>query len=176
MKKLLIASILAALFVGTLNVSAMTEEELRKRFDETVVIEGATYGLTAGEKKAADDYLANHELSSADCDYISSKMDEAKTILHNEGKGNLKKMSESTKNKLKQLVADIAANTSVKATVTTGALVILNEDGSTFYEATKLVKQTSTASSSIAIIAGCAFVVTLVGACLIIKQVKNNNN
>lgn len=176
MKKLFFVGILAALFVGTTNVSAMTEADLRKKFDETVTINGNKYAVSDGDKKLADDYLAKYEVSSDDCDYIAKKVDEAKAILTAEGQEDLTKLSESTKTKLKKLVSDVSANTSVKGTVTSGSVVILNSDGSTFAEVTSLVKQTGTERSNIAIIAGVAFVITLVGACLVVKQVKNSNN
>ena len=173
-KRLFFANLLVALLCGTINVSAMTETELRKKFDETVTINGNKYAATAGDKKLADDYLAKYELSSEDCDYIAKKIDEAKAILTAEGQEDLTKLSESTKTKLKKLVSDVAANTSVKATVTSGSVVVLNSDGSTFAEVTKLVKQTGSENSNIAIIAGVSFIITLVGACLVIRQVKNN--
>ena len=176
MKKLFFVSLLAALFVGTANVNAMTESDLRKKFDETVTINGNKYAVSAGDKKLVDDYLAKYELSSDDCDYIAGKIDEAKSILTADGNEDLTKLSESAKNKLKKLVSDVSANTSVKATVTSGSVIILNSDGSTFAEVSGLVKQTGTENSNIAIIAGVAFIITLVGACLVVKQVKNNNN
>ncbi len=174
MKKILFVSLLAALFFTTVNVSAMTEAELRKKFDETVTINGKKYGVTAGDKKLAGDYLDKYELSGDDCDYIANKINEAKAIISTEGQENFYKLSESTKTKLKKLVSDVTANTSVKATVTSGAVVILNDDGSTFAEVTTLVKQTGSENSNIAIIAGVSFIITLVGACLVVKQVKNN--
>ena len=173
MKKLF-GLLVAALFVGVLNVDAMTETELRKRFDETITINGTKYAVSAGDKKAADDYLAANELSDADCDYISKKIDEGIALVKNEKTGVAKDFSAETKTKLKKLVSDIAANTSVKATVKENALVILNADGSTFYEVTALVKQTGTETNNIAIIAGAAFVITVAGAFLVVRQLKNN--
>ena len=158
MKKVLFIGILAAMFLGLVNAQAMTESELRKRFDETITIGDVTLSVSAGDKKAVDDYLAKYELSESDCDTISGLIDEAKKIIKAEGKTNFKDFSESSKTKLKNLVAEVSANTSVKATVTEGALVVLNEEGKTFYEATSLVKQTSAESSNIAIIAGLAFI------------------
>ena len=174
MKKVFFGSLLAALLFATVNVSAMTEAELRKRFDESVTINGTKFVAAAGDKKLVDDYLTKYELSSDDCEYISGKITEAKAILEKEGKEDFKAMAFSTKEKLKKLVTDIAANTSVKATVTEGSLVILNKDGSTFAEVDHLVKQTGSENSNIAIIAGVSFIITLVGACLVIRQVKNN--
>lgn len=174
MKKLFFASLVAVLFLGVTNVSAMTEAELRKRFDETVKVGDTTFSVSDGDKKAVDDYLAKYELSSEDCLYISKQIDKAISIVKAEGKANIKDFSESTKTKLKNLVTDVAAKTKVKATVTDGAVVVLNNDGSTFYEVDSLVKQTGSENSNIAIIAGVSFIITLVGACLVVKQVKNN--
>ena len=53
--------------------------------------------------------------------------------------------------------------------------VVLNSDGSTFAEVDHLVKQTASSNSNIAIIAGIAFIVTVVGSCLIVRQVRTEN-
>lgn len=174
MKRLFFVSLLVTLFFGAVNVSAMTEAELRKKFDETVTINGKKYSISDGDKKLADDYFAKYEISSDDCDYIAKQIDKAKEILTAEGKEDLTKLSQSTKDKLKKLVANVSANTSVKGTVTSGSVIVLNEDGTTFAEVTHLVKQTGSEVSNVAIIAGISFIITLVGACLVVKQVKNN--
>ena len=176
MKRLFFVGLIALFLVGTTNVNAMTEADLRKKLDESVTIAGEKYYLSTGDKKLADDYLAKYEISSDDCDYIAGKIDEAKAILTAEGKEIFSKLSESTKNKLKKLVTDVSANTSVKGTVTSGSFIVLNSDGSTFAEITNLVKQTGSENSNISIIAASAFIITLVGACLVVRQVKNNNN
>ena len=175
MKKVFFASLLVALLCAVVNVSAMTEAELKKKLENASVKVGdTTLLLTAGEKKAIADYLDAHELSSADCEYISAQVDKAIEIVKAEGKENLKDMSKTAKENLKKLVTNIDANTSVKATVTNGSVVVLNDDNTTFFEADKLVKQTGSENSNIAIIAGVSFVITLVGACLVVRQVKNN--
>ncbi len=175
MRKIFLGSLLVVLFAFVTNVNAMTEAELRKKFDETITINGNKYAISDGDKKLADDYLAKYDLSEKDCDYIAKKIDEAKGILTDEGKEDLSKLSEKAKADLKKLVSDVSANTSVKGTVTNGSVIVLNKDGSTFAEVTGLVKQTGMENSKIAIIVGCAFIVTLVGACLVVKQVKENN-
>ncbi len=172
MKKVLLTFVVA-LFVGIISVSAMTEKDLRKRFDETITIGGVTYEVSAGDKKLVDDYLAKYKVSDKDCKYISDKIDEVIAIVKAEGKAEGKNFSKDAKAKLKAIVADIAANTSVKATVKEGCLVILNEDGSTFAEVDKLVKKTGT-NNTIAMIAGVAFVITLAGAVLVVRQAKQN--
>ena len=173
MKKLFFISIFSIL-LGVLNVNAMTESELRARFAETITIGNSKYSLPSGTLKQVDDYLAKYELTSDECDYISAKIDEAIKILESEGKENFKDMSESTKTKLKNLVANVASNTSVKATVTDGAVIILNDDGSTFAEVSKLIKQTDVSSNNITMIVGMSAVIMLIGAGLVIRQVKNN--
>ena len=173
MKKLFVVT-LVAFFVGLISVSAMSEKDLRKRFDESITIGGTTYVVKAGDKKLVDDYLAKYEVSDKDCKYISGKIDEAIKIVKAEGTADAKAFSKDAKTKLKALVADIAANTSVKATVTNGSLIILNNNGTTFAEVDSLVKKTGT-TDNVAIIAGVASVITLVGACLVIRQTKKSN-
>ena len=175
MKKVFFVSIIAALIFTLTNVSAMSESDLRKKFDVEVKVGNGVYSLPAGDKKAVDDYLATHEVSEEDCQYIADRIDKAVEIIEADGHAVFQDFSSSTKKQLKQLVTEIDANTSVKATVTDGSVVILNEDGSTFYEAVKLVKQTGSEINSIAIVASLAVVVVVAGACLVIRQVKKAN-
>ena len=174
MKKVLFIG-LAAMFLGLTNVDAMTEKELRKKFDVVVDVADGKYELSAGDKKLVDDYLAKYDLSSDDCDYIAKRIDEAVAIVEKEDTAVAKNFSANAKQELKGLVEKIARNTSVKATVTNGSVVVLNSDGSTFAEVDHLVKQTASSNSNIAIIAGIAFIVTVVGSCLIVRQVRTEN-
>ena len=174
MKKLLLLSLVASFFVGFTSVSAMTEEELEAKLTQVVEIAGDKYSVSSVTKKEIERYLKENEVSSKDADYIAQKIDAAISILQSEGTANGKALSTSAKTKLKNLVSDIASNTSVKATVTSDALVIYNDDNTVFTEVSELVKQTGSESSTIATIASMAFVITLVGTCLVIRQVKAN--
>ena len=176
MKKLFVAGLMATLlFLGATNVNAMTESELREKIAQKVEVSDGTLSMKADDLKLVDSYLKAYELSSEDCQYIADRIDDAVKILKKEGKVELKNLSDSAKSELKDLVAKVDAKTSVKATVKDGKIVVYNDDNTVFAEVTDLVKQTGSETSPIAMVAGISFMVTLVGACLVIKQLKNNN-
>ena len=176
MKKLLIASF--ALFVAVVGIrttSAMTETELRAKINQTITLkDGSKYKLSADKMVLVDRYLKENEVSEKDADYIASKLEEAIAIAKKYTISELKKLPTSTKDDLKALVSDVAANTSVKATVKGESLIVYNDDDTKFAEVTvdDLVKQTGTETNTIAIIASVAFVITLVGAVFVVRQVK----
>ena len=177
MKKFLMISLAAVLFVlGASRVNAMSEADLKKVLTQTIKINNTEISITADEKVLVEKYLNAYEVSEKDADYIAKKVEKAISILKAEGKTDLKKLSKSAKEQLKALVSDISSNTSVKATVTKGSLVVYKPDNSgVFAEVDKLVKQTGSEVSSIAVIASIAFVVTIAGACLVVKQIKESN-
>ena len=164
--------VISLLLLGVKNVNAMTEAQLKTKLTQSITINGTEVSLTADEKNLVTKYLNEYEVSSKDADYISGKVDEAISILKSEGKTDFKELSSSAKTKLKALVSDVAANTSVNATVTNGSIVIYNGDGTVFAEVDKLVKQTGTESNKLTIVASIAAAVTLVGAYFVVRQVK----
>ena len=129
------------------------------------------YGST---KAAIERYLNQYDVNASDADYINTKLNEAISILKSEGQTDFKKLSTSAKNQLKALVEEISNNTSVNATVTNGSIVVYDGAGEVFFEVTKLVKQTGSEMSTTAIITALSFLVVAAGACLVVKQVKEN--
>ena len=83
-------------------------------------------------------------------------------------------MKQNAKDRLKALVADVSDHTSVKATVTEGSLVVLDANGDTFFEVDHLVKQTGSSTTLTAMVAGVSVLIVAAGACLVVKQVKEN--
>ena len=171
MKKVLMGLFVALLFVTTAN--AMTEDELYAKFEQKVTLGGEEYSVSSGDLAMVKRYLNENEVSAADCDYIAGKIDEAISIMKSEGNGNFKSYSQTAKNKLKALVSDISTNTSVKGTVTNGSLVVYNTNGSVFAEVDHLVKQTGVESNT-ALVVLISFVIVSAGACLVVRQVKQN--
>ena len=170
MKKLLILS-LAALFVGIGSANAMTESELKAKIDG-LSANGIT--VSEGTKKQVADYLGKYELTGAECDIIAADIDKAVEVIKSEDVKDLSKLSSTSKDKLKALVNDVTSKTSVKATVTDGNIVVLNEDGTVFAEVDgKVVKNTGN-NDVLPVIASVSFVVTLVGAYFVVRQVKAN--
>lgn len=174
MKKLALATLVISLFFGMVSVNAMSEADLKAKLTQTITISGQKMTLPSETKVLVERYLNENEVSSKDCDYIASKIDEAIAILKAEGKTDFSKLSTSTKTKLKSLVSDISSNTSVKASVKKNALIIYNADGTVFAEVSKLVKQTGRETSQIVALVSIAGVVVVAGAYLVVRQVKTS--
>ena len=173
MKKLLSVLIAVALFAGITNVSAMSENELKNKLTATYSINGNKVSLSTSDKVLAERYLNVEDVSESDADYIAKKIDEAVSIVRKSGEDarSFKDLSKATRTKLKALVADISANTSVKASVSEGSVLIYGSDGKLFAEVTGLVKQTG-ANYTVAIIAS---IITILGAALVLVEAKRAN-
>ncbi len=122
MKKILV--VLVALFIGLVSVNAMTESELEEKLTKQYTANGLTWEATDSQKVLVRRYLDQYEVSSADADYIASKLDAAIAIIKNSGVKDLKNLSRADKDKIIALVADVSANTSVKAAIIKGDLVV----------------------------------------------------
>ena len=122
MKKLLV--VIIALFVGLVSVNAMTESELEEKLTKAYNVNGVVWQATDSQKVLVKRYLDQYEVSSADADYIASKLDAAIAIIKNSGVKELKNLSKADKEKIIALVADVSANTSVKAAIIKGNLVV----------------------------------------------------
>ena len=83
-------------------------------------------------------------------------------------------MTAATKNQLKALVEKVSANTSINATVTGDSVVVYKPAGGVFAEVDDPIKQTGLETSPVAMMAGISFLITLAGACLVVRQVKEN--
>ncbi len=174
MKKLALVALVVSLFAGMLSVNAMSEADLQKKITQTFTISGQRMTLPSETKVLVERYFNENEVSSKDCDYIAGKVDEAIALVQAEGQTDMSKLSRSAKDKLKALVKDVSTNTSVKATVSKGVLIIYNADGTVFAEVSHLVKQTGSETSNMVVIAGIAFVVVAAGAYLVVRQVKTS--
>ena len=172
MKKILITLLVFALFLT--GARAMSESDLLAKLTASYDINGFTFQLSGGDKALAKRYLDENEVSSKDADYIAGKIDEAISLMRKSGAkdfSDFSKLPSSLKSSLKKLVQDVASNTSVKATVTKGKVVIYNADGTVFAEMSKLVKNTG---SEFEIIPLVALFVSFVGIVLVYKNVKAN--
>ena len=179
MKKLLVLSFAVLSFlVGVKTTYAMTEQELKTKLSKTYTINGAEFKVDSDNLVLLQRYLDAYDVSSADAQYIADRVDEAVAIIQRSGKTNINDLSASTKNELKALVEKVSANTSVKATVTKGSIVIYKPDGSgVFAEVTKLVKQTGNNVDSMAIVAGVSFAIVLAGASfVVVRRLKFAHN
>ena len=173
MKRILMTIVVCVLFFGV-SVKAMSESDLLKKLTSSYNINGYTFQLSEGDRVLAKRYLDENEVSSKDCDYIASKIDEAISLMKKSGVkdfSDFSKLPASLKSSLKKLVMDVASNTSVKATVSKGKVIIYNADGTVFAELSSLVKNTG---SEFEIIPLVALFVSVVGIFLVYKNVKTN--
>ena len=172
MKKLGIVALVIGLFVfGTISVKALTEDGLREKILQTIKVGNSEYSLTSAEKKMVETYLDQNEISDADATYIGEKLDSAISIIKGQKNVDFTKYPKDVKEELKALVADISANTKVKASLTKEGLTVKNADDSEIV-ITKLVKQTGYEASKTAIIVAISFLIVAVGTGLVIRQVK----
>ena len=175
MKKLSYVLFAVLMVFGMTRVKAMTEDELYNALTQTIQINGEDWSVDASTKTYIQRYLNQYDVSSADADYINDRINTAISILQSEGTGDFKALSSSAKTRLKNLVSEISANTTVKASVTDGSLVVYEPGSSTvFYEVSRIVKQTGTESSTTALVAAISLVIVAIGSVLVVKQVKQN--
>ncbi|MBR3897717.1 MAG: hypothetical protein IKJ43_00365 [Bacilli bacterium] len=160
--------------IGVSSVKAMSESQLLEKLTATYDINGYKFQLSDGDRVLAKRYLDLYEVSSAHADYIAGEIDSAIKDMRDSGIkdfSDFSKLPSSLKEKLKQHVLNVAANTSIKATVKNGKVIVFNPDGTVFAEIGKLVKNTG---SNLNIIATVALLVTAVGTVLIVRNVKAN--
>lgn len=177
MKKIAYVLLAVLLMFGVTRVNAMSEDELYDVLTKKYTIGGKEWGVSDELKVQIQRYLDEFEVSEAHADYIASKVNEAISILKGEGTADVDKLSTKAKNDLKAIVDDISDNTSVKATVTNGGVVIKNPNtGADFYtsEADDIVKYTGSTNSIVAIVAGISLLIVAAGSVLVVKQVKEN--
>ena len=132
MKKLSYLLIVALLFVGVVRVNALSEDALKEALTQTIEINGTKVSVDDGTKAAIERYLNQYDVSEADADYINQRINTAISILKSEGQTDFKKLSSSAKSRLKALVEEVSSNTSVKATVTNGSVVVYDANGDVF--------------------------------------------
>ena len=175
MKKFLLSLAIVGMLFVAMPVHALSEADLAAKFKKSFKVGNDTVSIDSDTKVLVERYLNTYEVSEEDCEYIANKIDEAISILQKDGHYEVSKMSTSTKDKLKALVTDVSSHTNVKGTTKKGAVVIYKPNSTeTFAEVTRLVKQTGNETNTIAIVASVALLITVAGACLVVRQVKSN--
>ncbi len=173
MKKIIaLVLLLAASFFLTGNVNAMTEAELKAKLTATYTINGRTEKVSDAVVTQIERYLSENVVSSVDCDYISTKLDEAIALVEN---GNAKQWSELSTSEIEGLVAivdDVANKTSVKASLSKGGeLTIYNEDGTVFTKITNPIKYTDNSIVGLLVVG----TISLVGLFIITRKIAKAN-
>lgn len=173
MKKLIV--LLCALFVGVMNVSAMTESELMDKLSQEVKVNGATFKISDTQKTAMEEYLNQYDISSKDADFIAKKVDEAFDVLKNSGKQSFYDMTESEKQQVRDLVLEVANNTKVKVAIVKGNLVVY-KPGTTdvFYETPINPINGDIVQTSRGLTVAIAGVISVVGIAIAVTAVRKN--
>lgn len=166
MKKGLLLTVVAAFVFGIVNVSAMSEADLKAKLLKSYTVNGVTYKATSGQKNLIEKYFNQYEVSSEDADYISGKIDEIVAVIEKGNATTVEELTRSEKDQIIAIVDQISAKTSVKGKMKNGALYIYNSDGTTFAVIDKLVKQTDS-SKAIVIMSG---LVSLAGLSLVVRK------
>ena len=103
MKKIrnIVCLFIAMLLVGTLNVNAMSKDELKAKLTKAYTINGATFQATSDQKVEIERYLSQNDVSESDADYIASKIDEAIAIIERGNANSFEKLTKAEKNEIK---------------------------------------------------------------------------
>lgn len=166
-----IVAIVASLFFGITNASAMTESDLLAKFSKTYQINGVEFKAEPEALVLAEQYLQQYEVSSEDAIYISNKIDEVVNFIESGSATSKETLSNADKRKIIEVVNDISLKTSVKAAIEKGQLVIYNADGTEFARITDLVKNTG--SNELVVIVSSA--ITALGVLFIARKSKKAN-
>lgn len=176
MKKIVYLLLVITAFFTSYNVNAMTESELKAKITKSYTIDGEEIKITASQIAELDRYLNKYDLSSDDCDFISSKIDEAVAIAQ---AGKAKSFTELTSEEVAKMIAivsEVNEKTSVKANLTKGGkLTIYEQDGSTPFtiitDKDNGIKDTNNNYFIIVI----ASAISLLGVIVITKKVSGAN-
>ena len=142
MKKLFLMVIGVVALLST-NVDAMTEKELQQKLTKEFTINGVTFKLDSSYVSQLERYLNENEVSSKDADYISKKVDEVVKVIEAGNAKDIKSLSKSEKDKLKNIASEISSNTDVNVTVAKGGEVtVYNTDGTVFTKVSEPIKYT----------------------------------
>lgn len=173
MKKIMF--FLVALFVGLVSVNAMTESALEEKLTKKYTVNGVVWEATDSQKVLVKRYLDQYEVSSADCDYIAGKFDEAMAIVKASGVKDLYKLSRADKDKIIALVADVSANTSVKASITKGTLVVYVPGTSDIFAKEQIFpKNGDVVQTSDSLTISIAGLISVVGIAIALRKIRAN--
>jgi hypothetical protein len=163
--------VVAVILFGFNNVSAMSESELESKLTKAYVINGTTFQVDSSQKIQIERYLKQNEISSSDADKIAAKVDEAVKVIEASNAKSISALDKNTKNKLISIANDVSNTTSVKISVSDGAISVYNTDGTLFTKIEdSVVKQTN--NNNIIIVTS---LVSLVGIAFIAINILKKN-
>lgn len=138
MKKL----ILFCLLFISVNAKAMDKNELYDVLTKEYIINGEKFQVSDDIKVLVERYLNNNELMSSDMNYISNKVNSIIEIIDDSDVKDIKNLNKDDKNKIINIVKDVANKIDIKVTISDDNISIYNKDGSLFVEMTELIKYT----------------------------------
>ena len=138
MKKL----ILFCLLFISVNAKAMDKNELYDVLTKEYIINGEKFQVSDDIKVLVERYLNNNELMSSDMNYISNKVSNIVDIIDDSEVKDIKDLNKDDKNKIIDIVKDVANKIDIKITINDDNISIYNKDGSLFVEMTELIKYT----------------------------------
>lgn len=138
MKKL----ILFCLLFISVNAKAMDKNELYDVLTKEYIINGEKFQVSDDIKVLVERYLNNNELMSSDMNYISNKVSNIVDIIDDSEVKDIKDLNKDDKNKIINIVKDVANKIDIKVTISDDNISIYNKDGSLFVEMTELIKYT----------------------------------
>lgn len=175
MKKFLVLILL--FIVGIVNVKAISESELFDKLTKSYSVNGVTFQATDEQRVLIERYLDQYEVSSADADYIVSKLEEVFDVLRKSGKTSFYDLSASEKRKIISLVADVAANTSIDCAIVDGNLVVYvpgSNRSEIFYESPVIPNKTGkiTQTNRTLVMAGFGMF-AVIGMALALRKIRD---
>ena len=134
MKKKFIVLFTIMLFLGIVNVKAITESELKTKMANGYVVDETAVKPTEYQMNEIERYLNKYEISNEDATFIAEKMDEIFELAKADKAKTFTELTKDHKLKAVAIVAEISNKTSVKATLTSdGILTIFESDGKTIF-------------------------------------------
>ena len=176
MKKLLLL-FMVAFMICIIRVDAITEDELYTKLTQEYTVNGATFKATDTQKNLIKTYLKQYEVNSTDADYIVTKLEEVFNVLKTSGKTSFYNLSAKDKKKIVDLVAEVAANTSVDVAIVDGELKVYvpgTNKGEVFYETpVNPITTGEMAQTNRTLIMASLGIFTVIGMALAFRKIRN---
>jgi hypothetical protein len=166
MKKGILFVIAAVVLFGFSNVYAMSESELQEKLTKAYTINGATFQANGSQIAQIERYLKENEISEADADVISAKVDEMVKVIEDSGATSISALKTTDTDKLTTILNDISDKTSVKLSVSNGTISVYNTDGTLFTKIEESVVKQTNNNNIIAI----SSLISLIGIAVVAKK------
>lgn len=119
--------LVVTLFVGLISVSAMSETDIRNKVGNEFKVNGKIISIPSTYLAQLDSYLAEFELSSSDCDYISSQLDILIEDARQADVSSFEDLYKRCSSTIKAIASNISANTGVKIIVLNNGKLQINK-------------------------------------------------